>query len=780
MIKNYFKLTWRNIKANKVLSFLNILGLTSGLFCFLIIYLWISSENSVNKYHTNSDDLYSVYLTSSDGAEYGYGTPSLLYKELKEKVPEIEGVTAMSNNNRNYTFSNNNKVLKQKGKYVSEDYFSMFSFNILEGNSSNALSNPNAIAISKDMAELFFDDVKSAIGQTLTFENSKTLKITMVFELGNKNTTENSDFYLSFDALFAESPWMTDWKNLGTYTFVQLTKGADVKQVEQKLKSFLKDYESVSSLAIELQPYGDRYLYADLENGSGKIEYVRLFGIIAFLIMLIASINFMNLATAGSIKRAKEIGVRKVLGAEKGSLVGQFLGEAILLSLSSLFFALIIMVFVLPIFNQITDKNIDLTNLPLSTWVMVLLITLFTGILSGSYPAFLLSSFKVTDIFKKKIETSSRTRWIRKALVVFQFTISVVFISCMLIISKQIDYVQNKDIGFERENLLAVTLSEDLQKNFDAFKTGALQISGVNSVTKTSHILLGEYGTSPEVIWNAKSDDDGSLFTGMVGSMDFIKTYGAKLLMGRDLIHNNPDNIEYVINESAMKQMKMENPLGQPLSFWGNSGTIVGVVKDFHFSSLKESIFPLIIRSEGYSEFNTAFIKYNADNIQQTLASLESLHAALNPAFPFEYKFMDSEYNKLYKSESTFYKLSTFFSILAILISCLGLFGLVMFTAEQRTKEIGIRKVVGASVLVITSLITRDFMKLILLGIAIGVPTAWYFMNKWLINYEYRIDMPWWAFVTAGSLIIGIALVTISYESIKVALVNPIKSLRTE
>ncbi|PTM03684.1 MAG: hypothetical protein DA407_13780, partial [Bacteroidetes bacterium] len=476
----------------------------------MLIYLWISSENSINKYHANNDDLYSVYLTSSDGAEYGYGTPSLLYKALKEKVPEIEGVAAMSNNNRNYTFSNNIKILKQKGKYVSEDYFNMFSFNILEGNASNALSTPNAIAISKDMAELFFDGVKSAIGQTLTFENSKTLKITMVFELGSKNTTENSDFYLPFDSLFADSPWMSDWKNLGTYTFVQLTKGADVKQVEQKLKPFLKDYESVSALAIELQPYGDRYLYADLENGSGKIEYVRLFGIIAFLIMLIASINFMNLASAGSIKRAKEIGVRKVLGAGKGSLVGQFLGEALLLSLSSLFFALIVIAFVLPIFNQITDKNIDLTNLPLSTWVMVLLITFFTGLLSGSYPAFLLSSFKVTDIFNKKIETSSGTKWIRKALVVFQFTISVVFISCMLIISKQIDYVQNKDIGFERENLLAVTLSEDLQRNFDAFKSDALQISGVNSVTKTSHILLGDYGTSPEVIWNGKTDDDGS------------------------------------------------------------------------------------------------------------------------------------------------------------------------------------------------------------------------------------------------------------------------------
>lgn len=779
MIWNYFKLTWRNIKANKVLSFLNILGLTSGLFCFLLIYLWISSENSVNKYHANNDNLYSIYLTTSDGAEYGYGTPSLLYKELKEKIPEFESVAAMSSNDRSYTFSNSQKVLKQNGKFVSEDYFNMFSFNILEGNASDALSIPNAVVISKDMAELFFDDANSAIGQTLTFENSKALKVTMVFEVGSKNTTEKGDFYISFDSLFADSPWMSDWKNLANYTFVQLTAGTDVKQVVAKLKPFLEDY-NLGVFEIQLQPYGDSYLYADLKNGSGKIEYVRLFGIIAFLIMLIASINFMNLASAGSIKRAKEIGVRKVLGAGKSSLVGQFLGEAILLSLSSLFFAIILIALVLPVFNQITDKNIDLANLPASTWIMVFLITFIVGILSGSYPAFLLSSFKVTDIFKKKIETSSRTKWIRKALVVFQFTISVVFISCMLIISKQINYVQNKDIGFERENLLAVTLSEDLQKNFDAFKTGALQISGVYSVTKTSQILLGDYGTSPEVIWNGKSDDDGSLFTGMVGSLDFVKTYGANLLMGRDLIHNNPDNIEYLINESAMQQMKMENPLGQTISFWGNSGTIVGVVKDFHFSSLKESIFPLIIRSEGYAEFNVAFIKYNTDNVQQTLASLESLHSNLNPAFPFEYKFMDSEYNKLYKSESTFYTLSTYFSILAILISCLGLFGLVIFTAEQKTKEIGIRKVLGASVFAITSLITKDFIKLILLGIAIGVPVAWYFMNKWLTNYEYRIDMPWGTFVVTGALIIGIALLTISFESIKAAVANPIKSLRNE
>jgi len=778
MIKNYITVAWRNVMANKVLSFLNILGLTSGLFCFLLIYLWISSENNINKYHVNIDQLHSVYLTSSNGRSFGYGTSSLLYKELKIKVPEIEKVSAMSNYSSKSTFSNGSKVLKQNGKFVSEDYFDMFSFNILEGNASKALDAPNQIAISREMAELFFGNSKSAIGQTLTYENSKELKISMVFELSSKDSTEKSDYYLSFDSLFAENPWMYEWKNLGTYTFVQLVNGTDVDQLEQKLKSFLKDYEL--GLGIRFQPYADSYLYADIEKGQGKIKYVRLFGIIAFLIMLIASINFMNLASAGYMKRAKEIGVRKVLGAEKSSLIAQFLGEATLLSLASLFFALILIVFALPVFNQITDKNIDLLNLPISTWIMVLVITIFTGILSGSYPAFLLSSFRITDIFKKKIETSSSTSWIRKALVVFQFTISVVFISSMIIISKQIDFVQHKNIGFDRENLMAITLSKDLQNNFDAFKNGALQISGVTSVTKTSHIPLGDYGTSPEVIWNGKTDDDDALFTGMVASTDFVSTYGVELLMGRELIHNNPENIEYLINETAMNKMKMENPIGQPLSFWGNPGTIVGVVKDFHFGSLKESIFPMIIRSEGYSEFNIAFIKYKQGNEKRTLAALESLHTNINPDFPFEYRFVDEEYNKLYKSESIFYKLSTYFSFLAILISCLGLFGLVIFTAESKTKEIGVRKVLGASVFTITSLITRDFLKLILFGVAIGTPISWYFMTKWLADYEYRINMPWWVFGITAVLIISISLLTVSFESIKAAIANPIRSLRNE
>ncbi|PHS52356.1 MAG: hypothetical protein COB01_07485 [Lutibacter sp.] len=777
MIRNYFKLMLRNIKENKVFSFLNILGLTSGLFCFLLIYLWISNENSIDKYHANIDQLYSVYVD-----EKFYSTPPLLHKELKLKIPDFERVVAMSNFTVNSTFAKNEKHLKQKGKYVSEDYFNMFSYNFIEGNPTTVLNAPNLVVISKEMAELFFEDSKSAIGQSLTFDNSKELKISAVFEPSSQNTSENSDFYLNYDVLFETNPWMNEWKNYSPYTFIQLTQGADLEKVTQKIKHFLKDYvKGVNNAELGLQPYGDKYLYSNLETGGGKIEYVRLFGIIAFLIILMSCINFMNLASAGSMKRAKEIGVRKVLGAGRESLIIQFLGESTLLALASLFFALIFIALGLPFFNQITDKNIDLTNLPLSTWLIILAITFFTGLLSGSYPAFMLSSFKAIDIFKKKIEISNTTKWIRKGLVVFQFTISVVFISSMIIISNQNDYAQNKDIGFDRENLLAVMLTGDLQNNYDVFKGQALQISGVNSITKSSHIPLGDYGITHEVIWDNRTDaDNATLFTGMTGSLDFVKTYGLKLIMGRELIHNYPDNIEYLINETAMKSMKMENPIGERLSFWGNYGTIVGVVRDFHFSTLKDPIIPMIIRSEGYPYFDVSFVKLNPNKVKQTLADLEILHNNLNPEFPFEYRFIDQEYDNLYKSESVFYKLSKYFSILAILISCLGLFGLVIFTAKQKTKEIGIRKVLGASVFTIISLITRDFLKLIILGVLIGTPISWYFMDKWLTNYEYRIDMPWLVFGLTAALIIGIALFTVSYESIKAAIVNPVKSLRNE
>jgi putative ABC transport system permease protein len=780
MIKNYFKIAWRNILKNKVFSIVNIVGLTSGLFCSLLIYLWISGEMSTDKYHKNIDQLYSVYVTSSlDGKMYGnFSTPSLLHKELKIKVPEIELVTAMSNNLYKKTFSNGEKVLKQEGKYVSEDFFSMFSFNFIEGTQTNALSAPNFIAVSKEMAEIFYESANKAIGKTLIFENKKEYKISAVFETSNSNSTEKSDYYLSFNSLFAENPWMNEWKNYSPYTIIQLKEGTDPGKLENKIKNFLTDYDLEQGLS--LQPYGDKYLYADVDNDSGRIEYVRIFGIIAILIMLIACVNFMNLASASSMKRTKEIGVRKVLGAGKISLMIQFLTEATLLSLSSLFFALLLIVLALPAFNQITDKNISLMDLPISTWFMFLTIAIFTGLLSGSYPAFMLSSFRVTDIFKRKFESNGSTKWIREGLIVFQFTISVVFICSMIIISQQLDFVKNKDVGFDRQNLLAITLSGELLDNFDAFKSEALQFSGVNSITKVSHIPLGEYGTSPEVIWNGKSDDDKSLFTGMVASPDFIETYGVELIQGRGFIHNNPDNIEYIINETALKLMNLENPIGQSLSFWGKPGTIVGIVKDFHFSSLKESIFPLVLRSEGYAEFFVAFVRYNPNHLKQTLASLSVLHADLNPSFPFEYKFIDQEYNKLYKSETIFYKLTKYFSILAILISCLGLFGLVIFTAEQRTKEIGVRKILGASVFTITSLITRDFLKLVVLGILIGSPIAWYIMDKWLINFEYKINMPWWAFGLTSILIIGIALFTISFESIKAGLSNPIKSLRTE
>lgn len=746
---------------------------------------------AMDRYHENSKKLYTVYERTffDSKIDGGYYTPAHLYRELKLKFPEIEKASptifpVVKN------FTNGSKIFKQTGNYVSTDYFSMFSYSFIEGSAETAIVGSNDIAISKKMAELFFGSPQNAIGKAITYENSDKFQVSAVFEETGPSTMERNDFYLHWDIFCKENTWTADWTNNGPNTFIQLADHADIRTVEPKIKNFLRDYNrdigENFNIELYMQPYGDRYLYSNFENGQitgGKIENVRIFGFIAFFILLIACINFMNLASAASLKRAKEIGIRKVLGAKKGGLVYQFLGEAVLLSLISTFLALLLLVLVLPAFNQLVEKDLNLFDLSGFIWLGILGITLITGLISGSYPAFMLSSFNVIGIFRKKIRTDSKSQWVRQGLVVFQFSLSIILICGMMITSKQINYIQNKNLGFDRQNLLVFPLEGDLTSNFQTFKERAQQFPGVKAVTAAyaPPVVIG--GRTFEVVWQGKEEDDMTAFSTFPASGDFLKTWGAELVAGRDFRDRDSDTIEFILNETAVRAMGLEEPIGKPLSQWGMHGSIVGVVKDFHFKSMKQSIEPLVLRNTGNSGIvwlGTVLVKITPNDVRQTVASLESLHAELNPAFPFQYNFTDEQYNELYKSENMFFELSQYFSILAIFISCLGLFGLVMFTAQQKVKEIGIRKVLGASVMGITTLLAKDFLKLVLLSIAIGSPIVWYLMDKWLTNYEYRIEMPWWAFVTAGVLALVIALFTLSFESIKAANANPVKSLRAE
>ncbi|WP_422080528.1 ABC transporter permease [Ulvibacterium sp.] len=788
MIKNNLKLAWRNLLKNKTFSLLNILGLASGLLCSILIYLWISDEVATDKHHENAERLFSVYERSfSDGKVNGYyNTPAHLHSELKLKFPEVEKASpSVSPITRN--FSNGPKVFKQNGNYVSPDYFKMFSYKFIEGSAASAINTINDIAISKEMAVLFFGNAQNAMGKVLIYENSDRFQVSGVYELTGPSIMEGNDFFMHWDVFCRENSWTQSWNNNAPNTFIQLADKADAPSFEPKIKNFLADYNSNIgkdfNIELYLQPLGDRYLYSNFENGQidgGRIENVRIFGLIAFFVLLMACINFMNLASAGSLKRAKEIGVRKVLGAKKHGLIYQFLSEAILLSLVSTIIALAFLMLIMPHFNNLTGKGISLSDLPIYTWLGILGVTLFTGLLAGSYPAFMLSSFRGIDIVSKKLRSDFGLKWVRQGLVVFQFSLSIILICGMLIVSKQIDFIQNKNLGFDKNNLLAFYLEGDLRNNFETYKNSALKLPGVKSISASldSPVRIG--GGTFSVIWPGKAENDRTQFVTVAASGDIIKTWDSKLLEGRDF-RDSDQNFQYILNETAVKAMGLENPVGQPLSQWGMDGTIVGVIEDFHFDTIKTSIKPLIIRyALDHTGLGSVMVRIDPKNVRQTVASLESLHAELNPAFPFEYSFTDSEYDELYESETMFFTLSQYASLLAIFISCLGLFGLVLFMARQKVKEIGIRKVLGASDRRITILLASNFLKLVLLAIVIGSPIVWYLMDRWLGEFEYRIHMPWWSFGIAAMITLGIATFTLSFQSIKAANANPVKSLRTE
>lgn len=789
MIKNHFKIAWRSIIKNRASSILNVVGLAAGLLCSLMIYLWVSDELAVDKYHENIDRLYSVYQRQvfEWRTDAFYYTPGLLYRELKNKIPEIGKASPMSWRDSR-TFAHNGKIFRQDGFFVGEDYFDMFSYQFVEGSVASVMESPDNIVVSEEMAELFFGSAKNAIGKSITYENHRPLQVSAVVRDASPSTSKKGDFFLHWDVFLEEYGWASDLTNSGPLTFLMLKENSDHASVDAKIREFLAPYrtEEDANFTVELalQPFGESYLNGNFENGvisGGRIENVRIFGFIAFFVLLIACINFMNLASAGSLKRAKEVGVRKSLGAKHGNLISQFLGEALLLSFISTILSLVLVVVLLPQFNELAEKELSLFRLTWSLWSGILGITILTGLLSGSYPAFVLSSFKVMDILKNNGKSNSGSQWVRKGLVVFQFALTVVLISGMLITSRQINFIQNEDLGFDRNNVVLFTFQGDSTRTFASLKQRVLQISGVESISITDAGPMEISNGFDDVVWAGKPDNDPTIFKSMAVGPDFAKTWGTEVLEGTDFSDERAaDNSGYIINETALEVMGLKDPIGKPLAMWGREGEIIGVMKDFPINTIKSKISPLIIRNGEYLNIGSVLVRIRPMNVLQTVESLEALYAEILPEIPFEYVFSEVWYKDMYRSEMVFFKLSQYFSLMAIFISCLGLFGLVIFSAQQRVKEIGIRKVLGASVGRITNLLIRDFMKLVVLGIIFGFPVAWYFMDKWLTNYEYRINMPWWAFGLAGILVIAIALFTVGFRSISAATANPVKSLGTE
>lgn len=796
MLRNYIKIAWRALKNNKAFSLINILGLALGMTCSVLIFLWVQDERDMDNFHANGDRLYTVFERQYvDGkTNAGYYTPAPLAPELKRTIPGIEYASGASLGDK-ATFSAGEKIIKEAGGFADSDYFKMFSYPLLQGDPRTALNSPVSIAISDKMATQFFGSPAAALGRTIRYNDKKDLNVTAVFADCPRDASQKFDYLVNWPTLQEYNAWAKNWSTNGPQTYLMLQPGTDPGAVRTKIKKFLDGYNKEQTatyrIELDLQRYGDGYLHSSFRNGQpagGRVEYVRLFSLVAIFILLVACINFMNLTTAHSAKRAKEIGVRKVAGALRSSLMRQFLGEALFITSLSVLLSLMGVALLLPLFNQWTGKQIELPFTHGYFWLGLTVLTLVTGLVAGAYPALFLSSFKPLQVLKGKgaIRSSSRfsqtAGWLRKGLVVFQFVLSIILIIGTLVVSIQVDYVRQMNLGYDREDLVYIPLEGELAGKFDLFSQLARNTPGVQSISRISSRSPSDIENQiGGVFWPGKDPNATPMFTQAAVGYDYVKTMGLELLQGRDFSKDFPsDSTGYIINEAALKVIRYKDPIGQPLTQWGKKGTIIGVLKDFHYMSLHDPIKPLIIRMGAASNAGSALVRTQPGKTSQTLAGLEKIVKTLNPQFSFTWSFSEEEYQHLYKSEEVVNHLANAFAALAIFISCMGLLGLALFTTEQRAKEMGIRKVLGASAASLFALLSREFILLVLLALVIAIPIAWLSMNDWLSNFAYRMVLKWWIFALAGAMAILIALVTVSFHTIKASLANPVISLRSE
>ncbi len=789
MLRNYLKVAWRNLVRNKTFSTINVLGLALGMASSLLIWLWIADELRIGTQYPNADRLYRVMaheiadgriVTSED-------TPGLLADELKKRFPEVVYAAGFSWI-ESHVLAVGEERTRQTGYYAGSDWFRMYGVRLLAGTPAAALNAPDGIAISRKLAGIYFGAPREALGKTIRFDNHTDYRVTAVFEDLPANTTPYQyHFLLPWEVFLKREPWLSDWSNSGPGTRLQLHPGADPEKFNAKLKTFLKSYnkdiDEGFDVQLFLQPETEAYLHSEFKNGQrtgGRIEYVRLFAVVAVFLLVIAGINFMNLATARSVKRAREVGVRKVVGAGRSSLVGQFMGEALLLTALALLVALGLVSLLLPFFNGLTGKQLSLPLESPAGWAVLGGLWVVMGGLAGSYPALFLSALEPVRVLKGTLRFGAGAQLLRRGLVVFQFALSMLMIVGTLVIYRQLQYVQTKNLGYDRENLIEVSSNHSvLGSKYGTLKEELLRMPGIAAVTYSQTSAIENTNTMDNVQWAGKDPTVDVQFNISSVGYDFTKTMGIRLVQGRDFSPAfGTDSTNYLVNQAAAERMGLEDPVGQPLTVWRRTGTIVGLLEDFHFNSLHVPIRPLIVRLRSRDHYGRIVVRTQPGQTGPALASLEALCRKLDPNTPFAYEFVDAEYAYLYKSETIAGTLATGFAVLAVFIACLGLFGLTAFTAEQRTKEIGVRKVLGASVGSIVALLSKDFLKLVLIAIVIASPVGWWALREWLQNFAYKTDIGWWVFALAGGL--AIALLTISFQSVKAALMNPVRSLRNE
>jgi putative ABC transport system permease protein len=792
MFSNNIRIIWRNLIKDRQFTLLNLVGLSTGLACSLLLWLWISDERSVDKYNDKDHQLYQVManIKSNGGIITMGSTPGILAKALREEMPEVEQAVSVLPASwfpfKGIITSGTTRI-KAGGQYVGKEYFDVFTTQLIAGNKSQVLNDKSSVIISEEVAHKFFNTTTGVVGKTLKWdagEFSGLYTVSGIFKSNPPSVTEQFDLIFNYDLVLEKRPGLLKWGNIDPSTYVIVKNQTNIDRLNSKIKSFIQGKDKQGGIDYFLTRFSDQYLYGKYENGlpaGGRITYVKMFSIIAGLILLIACINFMNLSTAKASRRMKEIGIKKVMGASRGTLIAQYIGESLLMTFLSLILAIIFIIFLLPVFNEISGKQLSL-HFNGEQLLMVLGIALLTGVVAGSYPALYLSGFNPVTVLKGKLNTSFGEVLVRKGLVVFQFTLSVVFIAAVLIVYKQLSYIQSKNLGYNRDHIIhfEIPLEEDsVQMNHAAAFVNELKsIPGVVNASSYYHNLMGGHGSTSDFEWPGKDPHTNIDFSNLEVGDNFLETAGISIKEGRNFSVNGHAGKEIIFNETAIKNMGLKDPVGKTIRLWGRERQIVGVAADFNFESLYQSVKPCFFQA--YPVMPNIMVKVNGEMEEKAIAGITKAYQQFNPGMAFEYRFLDEDYQVLYAAEMKVGMLSRYFAGLAIIISCLGLFGLAAFTAQRRQKEISIRKVIGASVSNLTLLLSRDFFKLVLIAVIIAFALVWWGMNHWLDYFAYRIHIGPDVFLVTAGVITGITILTVSFQAIKAAVANPVRYLKGE
>lgn len=786
MLKNHIRTTFRSLSKRRGFALINIVGLSLGLWCTLLIALWIADELEKDHFHENGNRISQVMtnINNEDGSINTWNRTGYPVAEaLSDQIPEIETVVR-SSGPRESILNVGEKSIGAEVIAADAGFFNLFSFPLKDGQPEICLTDLKNIVLSEELATIYFPNGQ-AMGQTVDVMLDETVEpflVTGVFKKIPQQSTIRFDAVVPLDNFLPMNN--KSWGNTWLTTYILQKENLALELIGQKIKNIPEKAGDDIWRTLSLQPFEEGYLYSKFENGQavgGRIDYVILFTFIALFTLLIACFNFINLTTAWAVKRSKEVGIKKVLGASKGSLVGQFFVESVVLVCISVLFAILLARLTMPMFNTIIEKELFIDFSNIQFYSILTFISLATILFSGLYPAFSLSSFRSINAFNEKLKGNKGETLLRKGLVVFQFFLCMLMITGTLVVYLQLEYIQNKNLGLDRENIIYMPMDNKTYLKSQAIKAELADFSGIRQVSSASSNFIDTSGTSSDPVWEGGNPQDGQKwFSILTVDFELIEMLDIPIKKGRGFSPEfATDTLNYMVNEEAVKSMGMKDPIGKSLSFWGDKGgKIVGVTNNFHFSSLHNPIEPMIIRCRPADTY-LFYVKTMPGRTPDAIAHMEKVHGQFS-GLPFNYHFLDEAIERGYKDEQKVQQLAGTFTVLAIIISCLGLFGLAMFTAHQRIREIAIRKVLGANIAALFQVLSIDFIKLIVISLLIALPLAWYLTNDWLQGFAFHIDIEWWIFASAGIILLLIALFTVSYQTLKVVATNPAKSLRTE